>query len=315
MNVVFLRAFFFAPSVLLASILFSAFLGCNQKAEPLTDSGKLQILVAVDPIVYMVERVGGEHVDVVALTPQGQNPETYAPTPGSLEQVVASRGFLRVGLPIEERFAKNIESIAPNAKTYDLCANLTLLANPCRHDDGEHEGYEVHEDEEDVESLDPHVWTSPANARVIVANIADALEELDPVNAESYAANAEAFDAELASLQAEVGARLAPYEGKRFVVFHPAYGYFAREFKLEQAAIEFEGKAPRPKELQKLIEQAKADGTRKLIVQPEFNRSSAQAIADAIDGELVDHSPLEKDYFVNIRTLTDAVVDSIGSQE
>ena len=84
---------------------------------------------------------------------------------------------------------------------------------------------------------------------------------------------------------------------------------------MEQAAIEFEGKAPRPKELQKLIEQAKADGTRKLIVQPEFNRSSAQAIADAIDGELVDHSPLEKDYFVNIRALTDAVVDSIGSQE
>ena len=227
---------------------------------------------------------------------------------------MASRGFLRVGLPIEERFAKNIESIAPNAKTYDLCANLTLLANPCRHDDGEHEGYEVHEDEEDA-SRSIRTFDDPANARVIVANIADALEELDPVNAQSYAANAEAFDAELASLQAEVGARLAPYEGKRFVVFHPAYGYFAREFKLEQAAIEFEGKAPRPKELQKLIEQAKADGTRKLIVQPEFNRSSAQAIADAIDGELVDHSPLEKDYFVNIRTLTDAVVDSIGSQE
>ena len=312
MNRLLSRKFFWTSCACLVAFFFAAFFGCR-RSEPVANAEgeKLEILVAVDPIAYMVERVGGDLVSVVALTPQGRDPESYAPTPGDLKRVVASRGFLRVGLPIERRFEKNIKSIAPDARTYDLCKNLTLLADP--HHCEDHDA-EAHDDHDDEDSLDAHVWTSPANARVMVANIAEALAELDPDNAETYDANAGSFDAELAALQEEIRARLEPFEGRGFIVFHPAYGYFAREFNLEQRAVEFEGKAPRPRELQKLIEQAKADGVRKLIVQPEFSRSSAQTIADAVGGELVDHSPLQKDYFANMRALTDAIVGSFEDQ-
>ncbi len=307
------RMFFRASFAFLAAVIPAVFFGCRP-SEPLSSAPeKLEILVAVDPIAYMVERAGGNLVSVVALTPQGKDPETYAPTPGSLKKIAASRGFLRVGLPIEKRFERNIKSIAPDARTFDLRENLTLLADPHRHEDS---GSESHEDgDSDEESLDAHIWTSPANARVMAANIVSALSELDPANAETYAANAKAFDAELAALQEEIRARLEPFEGRSFVVFHPAYGYFAREFNLKQLAVEFEGKAPRPKELRKLIDQAKADDVRKLIVQPEFSRSSARAIAEAVDAELVEHSPLQKDYFVNMRSLTDAIVGSFEAQE
>ncbi|MBP5622712.1 MAG: zinc ABC transporter substrate-binding protein, partial [Thermoguttaceae bacterium] len=245
MNSLFSRKFFWTSCACLVAFFFAAFFGCR-RPEPLAsdEEDKLEILVAVDPIAYMVERVGGDIVSVVALTPQGRDPESYAPTPGDLKRVVASRGFFRVGLPIEKRFERNIKSIAPNARAYDLCDNLTLLANPHRHGDHDEEERDDHDDED---SLDAHVWTSPANARVMVANIAAALAELDSSNAQTYDANAKAFDAELAALQEEIRARLEPYEGRGFVVFHPAYGYFAREFRLEQRAVEFEGKAPRPK--------------------------------------------------------------------
>lgn len=309
MNSLFSRKFFWTSCACFVAFFFAVFFGCRRSEPVASDEGdKLEILVAVDPIAYMVERVGGDLVSVVALTPQGRDPESYAPTPGDLKRVVASRGFFRVGLPIEQRFEKNIKSIAPSARAYDLRENLTLLADPHRHGD-----HDDHADRDDEDSLDAHVWTSPANARVMVANIAAALAELDPSNAETYGANAKSFDAELAALQEEIRARLEPFEGRGFVVFHPAYGYFAREFNLEQRAVEFEGKAPRPRELQRLVEQAKADGVSKLIVQPEFSRSAAQTIADAVGGELVDHSPLQKDYFANMRSLTDAIVGSFDN--
>ena len=310
----------------------------RESSEVVGDS-RVPALVAVDPIAYLAERVGGERAEVFALTPRGKDPETYAPTPGSLQAVVKTRLLFRVGLPIEERFARNIASIAPDATSVDLTSSLDMLRDEHEHDhDREHEHEREHDREHDGdrepdldreperepepernryddEPLDAHVWTSPANARVMVATMADAFANVDPEGEREYRASAEAFDAELAALQDELRERLAPYEGRSFVVFHPAYGYYAREFRLNQVAIEFEGKAPRPKQLQQLIERARADGIKKLIVQPEFNRSSADAIAKAIGGEVTTHSPLQKDYFANLRALTDAVVGSFSPLE
>ncbi len=310
------RNFLYALGALSSAPFLFSVEGCAPKDAESVADGKLAILVAVDPIAYFVERVGGDNVVVAALTPQGKDPESFAPTPGSLKAVAATKIFFRVGLPIEERFARNIAAIAPNAETVDLRDELDMLASEHHHhhhdeDDHEHE----HEHEHDDESLDAHVWTSPANVRLMTKKVAETLTEADPANAETYRANAAALDAELAALQAETAERLAPYADRGFFVFHPAYGYYAREFDLKQYAIEFEGKAPRPRDLNDLIERVKKEQVTKLIVQPEFNRSSAQAVANAIDGELVDHSPLIKDYFANIRGLTDAVVDSFESAD
>ena len=281
--------------------------GClTEKSEPATASGKTPVLVAVEPIADLVERVGGDRVVVFALTPQGKDPETYAPTPGDLKSIVASKVFFRVGLPVEERFANNIASLAPSAKSVDLRAELEPL--PDAHSRGESD------DDFDDDSIDAHVWTSPANARAMVPKIADALAELDPDFAESYRSAAAKLDEELRALQEETSERLVPWNGRAFFVFHPAYGYYAREFHLEQVAIEFEGKAPRPKDLQKLVERAKREGVRALIVQPEFNRSAAEALAAEAGAALVEHSPLQKDYFATVRSLTDAIVGSFGEK-
>ncbi|MBR4976317.1 MAG: zinc ABC transporter substrate-binding protein, partial [Thermoguttaceae bacterium] len=127
-----------------------------------------------------------------------------------------------------------------------------------------------------------------------------------------FQANAATLDAELDALQTEITQRLASFKGRTFVVFHPAYGYFANEFHLTQRAIESQGKAPRPRELAELSQTARADGLRALIVQPEFDRAAAQVVANEIGAELIIHSPLEKDYFVNLRALTEALERSLA---
>lgn len=85
------------------------------------------------------------------------------------------------------------------------------------------------------EGLDPHAWLDPANAQVWLGLIAAELAEHDPANAATYAANAEAAKARIAALDAQVAATLAPVQGKPFVVFHDAYGYFSAHYGLTVA--------------------------------------------------------------------------------
>ncbi|MDO5309870.1 MAG: zinc ABC transporter substrate-binding protein [Planctomycetia bacterium] len=277
--------------------------------ESAAAQGSCDVLVAVDPLAYLVRRVGGDNVKVTVLTPQGKSPETYAPTPSQLADVANSQLFFTLGLPIEERLLGNIASIAPKATVVDLLQLIQALPNPRHshetdddaHDDSDH----AHEG-----ALDPHLWTAPENARTMVATICEELIKLDHENEASYRANAEKLDEELQALQLEIADKLANLTSRNFIVFHPAYGYYAREFQLQQLAIEFEGKNPKPRDLQKLVETAKNDKIHALIIQPEFNRSSAQVVADQLGGEIIEHSPLEEDYFANLRALTDAVVAS-----
>ncbi len=263
-------------------------------------ASKTTILVATEPCAYLVERVVGERARVEALAPKGKSPETFAPQPAQIARLVNAKLFFTVGLPIEERFLKNVKELAPDVKIVDLTAGI----EPLRSEDRDHDG-----------DVDPHVWTSPANAMIMVEQIAATLAELDRDGADAYRQNADALLAELTALQTSKREKLAPYENRFFVVFHPAYGYFAREFHLRQLAVEVDGKSPRPKDLEALVEQAKSEnGAEAVIVQPEFDRAAAQVVADAIGAKVVVHSPLEKDYFANIEALTDAILTSFGEK-
>lgn len=287
------------------------------RRQALEADSQLRVLVAVDPLAYLVERIGGDRVVVSTLTPTGKDPESFSPTPADLAALASTRLFFRVGLAVEERLAKNVASIAPDSRSVDLCENVEQLPNLCGHSHSRSEADgdaapHSHSHSCSSSELDPHVWTSPAVARLLVAQATAALVEASPENADFFQANAAALDAELAALQTEISERLAPFESRTFVVFHPAYGYFADEFHLTQRAIESQGKAPRPRELAALIETARADGVRATIVQPEFDRAAAQVVANEIGAELIVHSPLEKDYFVNLRALTDALERSFA---
>lgn len=291
----------------------------KEREKNARDPNKLQVLVAVDPCAYFVERIGADRVQVATLTPEGKSPETFAPTPAQLADFASSQLFFLTGLPVEERFLANIQSIAPNAVVVDLRRGLELLPNPHRHS---HEGEDADEaapahdhadhDEEELSSLDPHLWTSPQIARSIVAKILEALIQLAPDAEDTFRANAAKLDQELADLQTRTRDALAPFQGNFFLVFHPAYGYYAREFGVEQRAIENEGKTPTPRELEELVRDSREQRVAALIVQPEFNRASAQVVADALGATIVVHTPLQKDYFENIDELTAAILQSFG---
>ncbi len=154
---------------------------------------------------------------------------------------------------------------------------------------------------------DPHIWTSPPLVKAMGAQIRDALTARRPAEAARFAANYDAFAAELDALDRELRARLAPVEQRRFLVFHPAWGYFADTYGLTQVAIEYEGKEPGPRALAGLIDAARAAGVRTVLVQPQFSPRAARQVAAAIDGRVEAVDPLSPDYFATLRRLADLI--------
>jgi len=102
-------------------------------------------------------------------------------------------------------------------------------------------------------------------------------------------------------LDAELKTIFAGKQGLQFMVFHPAWGYFAHAYGLTQVPVEIEGKDPKPAQLKELIQHAREDGIKVIFVQPQFSSKSAKQIAKEIGGEVAVVDPLAENWLANLR--------------
>jgi zinc transport system substrate-binding protein len=129
---------------------------------------------------------------------------------------------------------------------------------------------------------------------------------VDPPGEALYRENYDVFAATLAALDEELRATLAAVANRHFIVFHPSFGYFARDYDLIQIAVEQGGSEPDAAYLIRLVEQAKEHGIRIIFAAPQFSSRSAEVIAREIGGEVVTIDPLARDYIENMRHIADA---------
>lgn len=167
---------------------------------------------------------------------------------------------------------------------------------------GEHHGEEEHGHHHG--GMDPHVWTSPLLVKQIAGNILSALVKVDPAHEAAYRANHDAFVVRVDALHRELGETFHSMgHGAEFMVYHPAWGYFAKDYHLKQISVEMEGKAPGPRQLAELIKHAKEHDIKVVFVQPQFSERAAQTIAGEINGQVVKIDPLARDWFDNMRSV------------
>ncbi|MBN1152919.1 MAG: zinc ABC transporter substrate-binding protein, partial [Dehalococcoidia bacterium] len=172
-------------------------------------------------------------------------------------------------------------------------------------------GDEGHDEEEySHPGADPHIWLSVRNAKVMVENICDGLVQIDPAGEDYYRENCAAYVEQLTMLDVELTELMRPLAGKEFIVFHPSFGYFARDYNLTQTAVEQGGSEPDAQYLVRLIEKAREAGIRFVFVSPQVSARSAEVIASEIGGEVVVIDPLAKDYIPNMRAIAEAVRQS-----
>jgi len=278
------------PALVLSALLLLPLSG--QATEPLL------VFTSVVPLKTFVERVGGEHVEVQAMVQPGRSPATYDPTPRQVAALARADLYVRVGVPFEAAWMKRIRSANSGMPVLDAREGIDLR----RHDGGD--------DGHGHEELDPHVWTSPPLVKVMAANIRDALIRLDPVHRADYDAGYRTFAAELDALDRAIRGLLADVPRRRFLVYHPAWGYFADTYGLTQVAIEREGKEPGARALAALIDQARREGVGVIFVQPQFNRRSAEQVARTIGGRVEAIDPLAANYEDNLRRVARTIAEA-----
>ncbi len=167
-----------------------------------------------------------------------------------------------------------------------------------------HEKGKHHEDEHDHHEhtgLDPHIWLSPPLVKIQARTILTALQNADPQNRAVYEANYKTFTAQLERLDNDLKKVFTGKTGLDFMVFHPAWGYFAHAYGIKQVPIEIEGKDPKPAQLKELIKHAKEEGVKVVFVQPQFSTRSAKVVAREIGGQVVFADPLAEDWMTNLR--------------
>lgn len=258
--------------------------GCSQKK----DDGKLQVVVSVLPQAEFAEAIGGEMVDVSVMIPPGGSPATYEPTPSQLRDLAQAKLYVRIGhIPFERAWLDKILRANSHLTVVDTSEGIEIVDN------------------------DPHIWNSPRLVKIQVEHICQALIEVDPQHRSQYTGNKTAYLRALDELDMEIRKALGDPPQRAFLVFHPVWGYFARDYGLEQIAIEEEGKEPSASDIAHLIGTAKAKGIKVVFVQPQFSERHAEVVAQQLGGSLVEIDPLARDYRANLRQVAETIAETL----
>ncbi len=303
--------------------------GCQQAAPTeKQDSSSYRVTVSILPQAYFVQEIAGTLVDVNVMVGPGEEPHTYEPTPQQMKSLNDSLVFFSIGVEYEAAWIPRFQEINPDLKIVDSTAGIERIPLSIDHHHGEHEEHDEgheHDDHEgedtdqhaqgehdDDERLDPHVWLSPANGKIIAGNVLTALIDIVPDQEAALRSNYENLITRIDNLDADIEAALADLEQRTFMVFHPAWGYFADAYDLEQIAVQVGGQDPSARELAELVEEAKEENIKVVFIQPTFNAADAEALAQELDGEVAVVDPLAQDWLNNLEAVAIAFKNTLS---
>ncbi len=306
------QLFRIALMLILIVALGAMIVACDDDGED-DKNEKPGIVVTLLPQAEFVEKIGGDKVEVTVMVPPGANVHTYEPTPGQMATLAKAELYAKVGSGVEFELAwmDNLVDQNKDMLVVDCSRGITLIEMSASHEHEDEEGEHEDESNHHQEGMDPHIWMSPKNAMMMVENICDGLVQVDPTNKSYYESNRDAYLEELSQLDRDIKDGLASITKRVFMVYHPAFGYFAHEYELKMLPIEEEGKEPTAKGLTLLIDEAKEHNIKVIFAEPQFDPKSADVIADEINGTVILIDPLSNDYTVNMRSILSEMVKAM----
>ena len=258
------------------------------------EPARTRVVVSVPPLAWFVRELGGEAVEVTVMVPPGASPALYDPTFAKMRAVSEADLYVAVGhprFPFERAWLDELTAGHPDLRL--VRSGAGCVDSPA----------------------DPHLWMSPGCARAIADSVAGALGRAMPEGAATVAERHEHVRRRIDEVDRELASALTPYRGRSFLVFHPALGYFARSYDLEQMAIERGAAEPSPSEVAAIVREARREGIRHVLVQPQFSSEAARLVAAQLpDGELATVDPLAGDWPAMMRSVGATLVGVFTSR-
>lgn len=249
-----------------------------------------RLTVSIEPLRYFVESIAGPHFQVNTLVPAGSSPETYELTPQQVVDISESEAYFAIGtLGFEKTRLQQLTQNNPLLLTVNVSDSITLISTEveCHHHEGEHH----HSD-----GIDLHTWASPSSGRKIASRVFHTLLQLDSLHASDYRQRYDSLLTHIDQIDAQIRQLLLPMKHRSFLIYHPALGYFARDFGLQQVAVEQDGKEPSAERMQQLIALAQHERIGLVFIQEEYAGRSAHRLAEAIGARVVRCAPLSRQW-------------------
>ena len=263
--------------------------GCTTKS----DSDKKTIFVTITPMQSIIEEITAGDFDIEVIVSKGASPETFEPTPKQVTSFSDAELIFSTGLIDFEKSL--VERIDDDAEVVNLSNGIELIAGSCSHGNHQHK-----------HGVDPHIWTSPRALRTMVTNAHKAIMAHYPDSVKYTEATGRLLE-RIDALDTYCATRIKAEGVEAMMIYHPAYTYYARDYGIEQIAIEHDGKEPSLRQTTALIEKAKEHGVKAILRQPQYSEDKVRAIANDAGAEIITTDPLAEDILGEIERVTEII--------
>jgi len=281
------------------------FMGCQSVNK--TESGKATVSVSILPQKYIVDRLSDNTIEVNVMVPPGTSPEMYEPSPIQMKDVSNSSVYFAVGpLEFEGTILPRIKELNPNIRFVNLSDGLNLIEG--------HNHHEIMGEHNHAACYDPHIWTSTKEFKQMASGTCKELCNAFPDKKDSFLANLEKLHKEVDALDSMMRKVVETAETQKFLIYHPALSYFAREYGLSQIAIEEDGKNPSAQHLTQLVQLAKAEKLHSVFIQSQFDSRNAEMLSMEIGGDVITIDPLGYDWITIMTDLKNKMAKALRSK-
>lgn len=287
-------------SLLTGWMLFMASIMLSGCGAPHAESERPVLTVSILPQKYFAEKISGNQFTIQVMIPPGQSPATYDPTPEQMINLSRSTIYFMIGhIEFEKTWIRDLTGDYPETRFIDTSEGIEF-------EHFEHEGRD-----HSHHGVEPHVWMSPLNVKLIARNMAASLSLIYPGNKDMYSENLAKFEEELDSLHQFISRELKDLDQREFIIYHPALSYYARDYGLVQIPIEDEGKEPSARYMKTLVDRAKSMNIRAVLVQQQFNQEEAKTLVREINGNLILIDPLDPGWSEQMKKITLALKSTL----
>ena len=249
---------------------------------------------SISPIKYLVEYITCGDFRVEVLVPDGGSSESYSPSESQIVHVGVSRLIFTSGLldfeqELIARLPINKEAIV------DLSRHIDIKKGSCSHShDATGHG------------VDPHIWTSPEQLKIMAADTYEAVHRLFP-DSTRYSQAYETLKEKLDAASREIREKVAASPTRSFIIYHPALTYYADDYGLTQIPLENEGKEPSAVQMESIIRKAHEQGIKVVLYQKQFPLTVVSTAATDIGAVPIEIDPLKEDIVSEILRITDII--------
>jgi len=278
-------------------LILTCFLSLNCGKKTLAQKN---ITVSILPQKYFVERIAGDKYAINLLIPPGHSPATYELTAMQIKALQNSIIYFTIGhISFEKTYIEKIKSVNKKMKIIDTSKGVALIK-------GNHDYHNNSKTKNNtINGIDPHIWLSPTAVKIIALNIYKSISEIDPDNKLFYKNNYLNFIKDIEDLDKKIRESLKDIKNREFMIYHPSFEYFARDYELKQIAIETDGKSPSLASIKNFLDIAREKNIKVIFVQSQSPTHEAEAIARDIDAKVMLIDPLALDWLTNIESITE----------